>query len=101
MVITLSIDGLNKDLGFKKEDRIENLRRVSEVAKILHDTGVIVLASFISPYKKDRERIRTMFPENEFIEIFVDADIETLISRDPKGLYQKSIKWSNTKFYRH
>ena len=83
--------GLNKDLGFKKEDRIENLRRVSEVAKILHDTGVIVLASFISPYKKDRERIRTMFPENEFIEIFVDADIETLISRDPKGLYQKAL----------
>ncbi len=82
--------GLNKDLGFKKEDRIENLRRVSEVAKIMHDSGVIVLASFISPYKKDRKRIRDMFPENEFIEIFVDADIDTVISRDPKGLYQKA-----------
>jgi bifunctional enzyme CysN/CysC len=83
--------GLNKDLGFKKEDRIENLRRVSEVAKIMHDSGVIVLASFISPYKKDRKRIREMFPENEFIEIFVDADIDTVISRDPKGLYQKAL----------
>tara|TARA_Y100000816_G_C26107868_1_gene589480 strand:+ start:1060 stop:2937 length:1878 start_codon:yes stop_codon:yes gene_type:complete len=83
--------GLNKDLGFKKEDRIENLRRVSEVAKIMHDSGVIVLASFISPYKKDRKRIRGMFPENEFIEIFVDADIDTVISRDPKGLYQKAL----------
>ncbi len=83
--------GLNKDLGFKKEDRIENLRRVGEVAKIMHDSGVIVLASFISPYKKDRKRIREMFPENEFIEIFVDADIDTVISRDPKGLYQKAL----------
>ena len=83
--------GLNKDLGFKKEDRIENLRRVGEVAKIMHDSGIIVLASFISPYKKDRKRIREMFPDNEFIEIFVDADIDTVISRDPKGLYQKAL----------
>ena len=84
--------GLNKDLGFKKEDRIENLRRVGEVAKIMHDAGIIVLASFISPYKKDRKRIREMFPENEFIEIFVDADIDTVIARDPKGLYKKALK---------
>ena len=83
--------GLNKDLGFKKEDRIENLRRVSEVAKIMHDSGVIVLASFISPYRKDRKRIREMFPENEFFEIFVDANKDTVISRDPKGLYKKAL----------
>ncbi len=82
--------GLNKDLGFKKEDRIENLRRVGEVAKILYDSGVIVLASFISPYKKDRDNIRKLFPSTDFIEIHVDAKIETVQSRDPKGLYKKA-----------
>lgn len=84
--------GLNKDLGFKKEDRIENLRRVGEVAKILYDSGVIVLASFISPYKKDRDNIRKLFPSTDFIEIHVDAKIETVQSRDPKGLYKKAKK---------
>ena len=84
--------GLNKDLGFKKEDRIENLRRVSEVAKILHDAGIVVLASFISPYKKDREAIKNLFPDEDFIEIHIDADLETVKSRDPKGLYLKAIE---------
>lgn len=84
--------GLNRDLGFKKEDRIENLRRAGEVAKLLHDTGVIVIASFISPYEKDRKNIRELFPEGEFIEIFVDAKMETLQSRDPKGLYKKAME---------
>ena len=82
--------GLNKDLGFKKEDRIENLRRVGETAKILHDAGVVVLASFISPFKKDREKIKKLFPKGEFIEVHIDAKIETVISRDPKGLYEKA-----------
>ena len=84
--------GLNKDLGFKQEDRIENLRRVGEVTKILHDAGVVVLASFISPYMKDREAVKKMFKEEDFIEVHVDADIETLKTRDPKGLYAKAIK---------
>ena len=84
--------GLNKDLGFKKEDRIENLRRVGEVAKILHDAGTIVLASFISPYTKDRERIRKLFPESDFIEIYVKAKMESVRLRDPKGLYLKAEK---------
>lgn len=84
--------GLNKDLGFKKEDRIENLRRAGEVAKILYDSGIIVLASFISPYKKDRDKIRQLFPTSDFIEVHVDAKIETLQTRDPKGLYKKANK---------
>ncbi len=84
--------GLNKDLGFKKEDRIENLRRVGEVAKILHDSGIVVLASFISPYKKDREAIKNLFTDEDFIEIHIDADLETVKSRDPKGLYIKAIE---------
>tara|TARA_Y100000992_G_C21269473_1_gene495829 strand:- start:910 stop:2796 length:1887 start_codon:yes stop_codon:yes gene_type:complete len=82
--------GLNKDLGFKKEDRIENLRRVGEVAKILYDSGVIVVASFISPYIKDRQRIRDLFPSDDFIEVYVEASIENLKLRDPKGLYAKA-----------
>ena len=84
--------GLNKDLGFKKEDRIENLRRVGEVAKILHDAGIVVLASFISPYKKDREAIKSLFTDKDFIEIHVDADLETVKLRDPKGLYIKALE---------
>jgi len=84
--------GLNKDLGFKEEDRIENLRRIGEVAKILYDSGVIVIASFISPYKKDRDAIRAKFLEGEFVEIFVDAPLQTLKDRDPKGLYKKALK---------
>ena len=84
--------GLNKDLGFKKEDRIENLRRVGEVAKILHDAGIVVLASFISPYKKDRESIKSLFRDEDFIEIHVDADLETVKLRDPKGLYVKALE---------
>ena len=84
--------GLNKDLGFKKEDRIENLRRVGEVAKILHDAGIVVLASFISPYKKDREAIKSLFTDKDFIEIHVDADLETVKLRDPKGLYTKAME---------
>ena len=84
--------GLNKDLGFKKEDRIENLRRVGEVAKILHDAGIVVLASFISPYKKDREAIKSLFADEDFIEVHIDADLETVKTRDPKGLYSKAIE---------
>lgn len=82
--------GLNKDLGFKEVDRIENLRRVGEVAKLMFDSGLIVLASFISPYKKDRKRIKKLFPSDRFIEIYVKASIESVKERDPKGLYAKA-----------
>lgn len=82
--------GLNKDLGFSPEDRTENIRRIGEVANLFVDAGVIVLASFISPYKKDRNRIRELLPKGRFIEIFVDCDLETCELRDPKGLYQKA-----------
>lgn len=83
--------GLNRDLGFSDTDRIENLRRVGEVSKLFVDAGVFALASFISPFKKDREHIKSLFKENEFLEIYVKTDIEEAKKRDPKGLYKKAI----------
>jgi bifunctional enzyme CysN/CysC len=83
--------GLNVDLGFTKNDRIENLRRSGEVSKILHDAGVTVIASFISPFTKDREQIKSLFKEGDFFEVYVKADIETIKQRDPKGLYKKAL----------
>ena len=83
--------GLNSDLGFNEEDRVENLRRVGEVAKLIHDSGLIVLASFISPFRKDRQNIRSKFPENNFIEIYIKTSLEELKTRDPKGLYKRAI----------
>lgn len=80
--------GLNSDLGFSPEDRCENIRRVSEVAKLMNDAGLVVIAAFISPYKKDREEAARIIGTN-FMEVFVDADIETCKQRDPKGLYAK------------
>lgn len=82
--------GLNKDLGFTEVDRIENIRRVSEVAKIMVDAGLIVLVTFISPYRADREFARSRFNLGEFMEIFVDTPIEECERRDPKGLYKKA-----------
>ena len=81
--------GLNKGLGFSEEDRIENIRRVSEVAKILNDAGIIVICSFISPFEKNRTQAREVIGEN-FIEVFIDADLSTCEERDPKGLYKKA-----------
>lgn len=81
--------GLNKGLGFSEEDRIENIRRVSEVAKILNDAGIITICSFISPFEKNREQAKEIIGEN-FIEIFIDADLSTCEERDPKGLYKKA-----------
>lgn len=80
--------GLNSDLGFTSEDRCENIRRVGEVAKLMNDAGVVVIAAFVSPYSKDREMAARIVGER-FFEVFVDADIETCIKRDPKGLYAK------------
>ena len=82
--------GLNKNLGFSPEDRTENIRRIGEVSKLFVDAGVIVLTAFISPYKADRDQVRKLLPEGEFIEILVDASVETCEKRDPKGLYKKA-----------
>jgi len=81
--------GLNKDLGFTEADRIENVRRVAEVAQLMSDAGLIVLVTLISPFQKDRESARNLFPKDQFIEIHIDANLEELQKRDPKGLYQK------------
>ncbi len=85
-------DGLNKNLTFSEEDRKENLRRVGEVAKLMVDAGLVVLSSFISPYKKDRQEIKEIIGEDKFIEIFVDCPLEVCEQRDVKGLYQKARK---------
>jgi adenylylsulfate kinase len=82
--------GLNKDLGFSPDDRVENIRRIGEVSKLFADAGVIVSTSFISPYKKDRDLARSLVPPGEFIEIYVKCCLESCEKRDPKGLYKKA-----------
>jgi len=82
--------GLNMDLGFTPEDRAENVRRVSEVAKLMVDAGLIVITALVSPFEVDRQRAKSIFEDGEFIEVFVDTPVETCRSRDPKGLYKKS-----------
>jgi bifunctional enzyme CysN/CysC len=82
--------GLNKDLGFTEADRIENIRRVGEVARLMADAGLIVITAFISPFKAEREMVRAMLPEGEFIEVFIDTPLEVAESRDVKGLYKKA-----------
>ena len=82
--------GLNKDLGFTDTDRIENVRRIGEVAKLMADAGLIVLTAFISPFRAERQMVREMLPEGEFVEIFVDTPLEVAEARDVKGLYKKA-----------
>lgn len=82
--------GLNRDLGFTAEDRVENIRRVAEVARLMTDAGLIVLAAFISPFAAERQMARDLMEPGEFIEIFVDTPIEECARRDPKGLYRKA-----------
>ncbi|WP_033925900.1 sulfate adenylyltransferase subunit CysN [Sphingomonas sp. 35-24ZXX] len=82
--------GLNKDLGFTEADRIENIRRVGEVAKLMADAGLIVLTAFISPFRAERDMVRQMLPQGEFVEIFVDTPLEVAEARDVKGLYKKA-----------
>lgn len=84
--------GLNKDLGFSKKDRKENIRRIAEVAKLFVDAGLIVITAFISPFKEDRKFARSLVEKNEFIEVFVDCPIDVCERRDPKGLYEKAKK---------
>jgi adenylylsulfate kinase len=80
---------LNHDLTFSEEDRKENIRRVGEVSKLFVDAGILTLAAFISPLKADREFVRSLLPKGEFIEIYVQASVDTCANRDPKGLYEK------------
>ncbi|WP_294538795.1 sulfate adenylyltransferase subunit CysN [uncultured Rhodoblastus sp.] len=83
--------GLNKDLGFTEADRVENIRRIGEVAKLMIDAGLIVLCAFISPFGAERRMVRDLVEPDEFIEIFVDTALEVCIERDPKGLYKKAL----------
>jgi bifunctional enzyme CysN/CysC len=82
--------GLNRDLGFTDADRVENIRRVAETAKLFVDAGLIVLVSFISPFRSERDAARRLMGEGEFFEVYVDAPLELAESRDPKGLYKKA-----------
>ncbi|MBH9965382.1 adenylyl-sulfate kinase [Bacillus haikouensis] len=82
--------GLNSDLGFAEKDRNENIRRIGEVSKLMVEAGLMTLTAFISPYKKDREFVRSLMEEGEFIEIYVHASVEECENRDPKGLYKKA-----------
>src|SRR6202034_3778757 len=82
--------GLNRDLGFSEADRVENIRRVTEVARLLVDAGLVVIVSFISPYRAEREIARSHFEPGEFLEVFVDTPLEECERRDPKGLYAKA-----------
>src|SRR5512138_499684 len=82
--------GLNKNLGFSPADRTENIRRIGEVAKLFTDAGVIVMTSFISPYRGDRDAVRAIMAKGDFVEVHVQASVETCESRDVKGLYKKA-----------
>lgn len=82
--------GLNKGLGFSLEDRTENIRRIGEVSKLFVDAGMVVLCAFVSPLRKDRESVRSLFYESEFVEVFIDCPLEVCEQRDVKGLYQKA-----------
>ena len=82
--------GLNKDLGFSEADRVENIRRIGEVAKLMLDAGIVVITAFISPFQAERRMVRAMFDKDEFVEIFLDVPLAVAESRDPKGLYKKA-----------
>ncbi|MBN23991.1 MAG: adenylyl-sulfate kinase [Alteromonadaceae bacterium] len=82
--------GLNGDLTFSDKDRVENIRRISELAKLFVDSGLIVITAFISPFKGERDYCRNLLQENEFVEVFVDTPLDECEKRDPKGLYQKA-----------
>ena len=82
--------GLNRDLGFSPEDRTENIRRIGEVAKLFAESGVIALTAFISPYRSDRDRVRSTHGDGDFIEVFVNCPLDVCEQRDPRGLYAKA-----------
>ncbi len=82
--------GLNKDLGFDEESRIENIRRVGQVTKLFLDSGVIVITAFISPFVSDRSLVKSLFQKSEFLEVFIDTSLEVCEKRDPKGMYAQA-----------
>lgn len=82
--------GLNKDLGFDEQSRVENIRRIGEISKLFVDSGLIVLSAFISPFQNDRDVVRKLLEKGEFIEVFIDTPLEICEKRDPKGLYKKA-----------
>ncbi|WP_017443602.1 adenylyl-sulfate kinase [Gayadomonas joobiniege] len=82
--------GINKDLSFSDEDRIENIRRIGEISKLFVDSGLLVLTAFISPFRGDREMVRNLVEQGEFIEVFIDTPLAVCEQRDPKGLYKKA-----------
>lgn len=82
--------GLCSDLGFSDQDRRENIRRIGELAKLMVDAGLIVLSAFISPHRAERQLVRDLFPDGEFLEVFVNAPLDVCEQRDPKGLYKKA-----------
>lgn len=82
--------GLNKNLDFSPDDRTENIRRIGEVAKLFAEAGTLVLTAFIAPFKRDRDQVRQIMSEGQFVEVYVNASLETCESRDPKGLYKKA-----------
>ncbi|MCY9805456.1 adenylyl-sulfate kinase [Vibrio scophthalmi] len=82
--------GLCSDLGFSDQDRRENIRRIGELAKLMVDAGLIVLSAFISPHRAERQLVRDLFPDGEFLEVFVNASLDVCEQRDPKGLYKKA-----------
>jgi bifunctional enzyme CysN/CysC len=82
--------GLNKDLGFTREDRAENVRRVAELAHTLYDAGLVTIVALVSPFSSDREQAKALFPEGDFAEVWVETPAEVCAERDPKGLYKKA-----------
>ena len=84
--------GLCSDLSFNETDRNENMRRVGEVAKLFNEAGTIVIAAFISPYREDREKVRSRLPHGDFLEVYCECDLKTCETRDPKGLYARARK---------
>jgi len=82
--------GLNSDLGFSDADRVENIRRIGEVARLFAEAGLIVLSAFISPFQADRQMVRRLFPPSEFMEVFMDTPLAVCEARDPKGMYAKA-----------
>ncbi|WP_367989211.1 adenylyl-sulfate kinase [Vibrio sp. NTOU-M3] len=90
--------GLCSDLGFSEQDRRENIRRIGELSKLMADAGLIVLSAFISPHRAERQMVREMLPDGEFIEVFVNASLSVCEERDPKGLYKKARAGEITNF---
>ena len=93
--------GLNRDLGFTDADRVENIRRVGEVAKLMTDAGLIVLTAFISPFRAERQMVREMMAEGEFIEVYVNTPLAVAEARDVKGLYKKARAGQSEELHRY